>query len=101
MKVGQPVDIGEVFEDKEYFPIYYNQSAVAFNIFTSSAEKPRYTDDHGCSKLGVLTVEYQDQDKGYDRPVAVKMMYGQTELGVEAVEKKTGQKVNANLDFLG
>ena len=101
VKVGQPVDIGEVFEDKEYYPIYYDQSAVAFDIFTSSAEKPRYTDDPGCNKLGKLTVEYQDPDKGYDRPVAVKMMYGQTELGVEAIEKKTGQKVNAHFDFLG
>ena len=101
VKVGQAVDIGEVFEDKEYYPIYHNQSAVAFDIFTSSAEKPRYTDDTGCNKLGLLTVQYQDQAKGYDRPVAVKMMYGQTELGVEAVEKKTGQKVNAHFDFLG
>ena len=101
VKVGQPVDIGEVFEDKTYLPIHHDQSAVAINIFTSSAEKPRYTDDPGCNKLGVLTVEYQDKEKGYDRPVAVKMMYGQTELGVEATEKKTGQKVNAHFDFLG
>lgn len=101
VKVGQPVNIGESFEDKKYYPIYQDQVSVAFDIFTSNFEKPKYTDDVGCNKLGTVTVDYQDKELGFDRPVAVKMIYGQTELGVEAIEKKTGQKVNAHFDFLG
>ena len=101
VKVGQPVEIGETFEDKNYYPLHHDQRSVEFDIYTSDKEKPKYTDEPGSNKLGKLTVEYQDQEKGLDRPVAVKMMYGQTELGVEAIEKKTGQKVNAYFDFLG
>ena len=101
VKVGQPVSVGDTFEDKNYYPLYEDQRAVGFEVYTSSTPKPKYTDEHGCTKLGQLTVEYEDKGTGYDRPVSVKMMYGQTELGVEAIEKKTGQKVNAYFDFLG
>ena len=101
VQIGQSVNVGDSFDDQTYYPISADQAEAAVEIFASDKPKPKYVDEEGCSKLGVLNMQFQDLALTCDKPIAVKMMYGQTELGVEAIEKNTGQKVNAYLDFLG
>ena len=100
VEVGEEVQVGKTSEEKSYIPSSRSQTSVTVRIYTSDKPKPYYVDERGCEKLGDIFVDMSDIHSYRDRSFLVKMIYGNTELGVEAKVEKTGEVVNASFDFL-
>ena len=101
VEMGEKVEEGTVFGEKTYVPVSRAATALNLNVYTSEEKNPNYID--GCTKLGNLTVDLTDPEivSYEDKNTLVKMIFGGTELGVEAKVVKTGQVVDAKFDFLG
>ena len=107
--MGQSVDVNEATEERIYYPAYADQTKVSLQVFVSDEHCPCYTTDPSCTRLGELTVDMPDTTGGLKRKVGVKLIFGGTELSVEAEIKKKGQrkgeeglgeKTRASFDFL-
>lgn len=72
---------------------------MVFSFYASDNVKPTYVTDKSCKPVGELTVDITGA--GTDWSVSVQLSFSGTELEAEAVEKQTGMKTNAKLDFLG
>ena len=99
-EIGKEYSPGESFGKHEYVPSGPGQKEMMISVYRSSLRHPLYVDQEECTKVGEMIVELKDQEIGMDRPVVVKMIFGETELGVEAQEKKTGHVSTARYDFL-
>ena len=101
VEIGQEVKEGTVFGEHSYVPLRRNSTSIYLKVFTTKHKNPQYID--GCQYLGGLEVDLDDPEiKCYeDKEVLVKMIYGGTELGLEATIVKTGEKINARFNFLG
>ncbi|WAQ99096.1 HS12A-like protein [Mya arenaria] len=100
VEMNQDVQAGMAFEEKVYYPPSRHSKNAAVKIFTSKNKHPKYTNDHGCEFLGSLVVELPEGGKR-DKKISVKMIYGMTELGLEATKLKTGETLNVSFNFLG
>ena len=56
--------------------------------------------DSNCQLLGLVTLQFKDTRGGSDGPILLKMIFGGTELVVEAIEEKTGDTMVAHFEFL-
>lgn len=101
VEIGEEVEAGKTFAEKSYLPSSRRQSRVVVEVYTSNGPNPKYVDERGCEKLGDILVDLSNIELYEDKSFLVKMVYGNTELGVEAKVKKTGQVLRAAFDFLG
>jgi hypothetical protein len=69
-------------------------------IYQSGSIDPEYTDEADSSYLGDLEVDLSDIAGGREREVLVGIIFGGTNMKVEAEIKSTGEKVNAHFNFL-
>lgn len=97
---GQPIEVGEVTEPKTYNPLKGNQRQVVLPIYSSTSVDPEYIDEEGCNFIGDVTVDLSDTTGGTEREVVVGMIFGETDINVEAVVKSTGEKINFKMNFL-
>ncbi|XP_045203759.2 heat shock 70 kDa protein 12B-like [Mercenaria mercenaria] len=101
VEIGQEVKVGLEFDEKSYIPSSRNQTSVNVKVYTSDKKSPEYVDEPGCNLLGNIVIDVSDIDTYEERNFVVKMIYGDTELGLEARVLKTGRVLNASFDFLG
>ncbi|XP_062615746.1 heat shock 70 kDa protein 12A-like [Saccostrea cucullata] len=100
-EAGQSMDVGEATEEKTYRPTRPDQTQITLKVYVTEDRDPVYTDDPGCTCLGPsLTVDIPDTTGGLKRKIGVKLIFGGTELSVEARIMKTGETTSASLDFL-
>lgn len=97
---GQELNIDEVQSEKCYLPLTANQQRLRFGIYTSPHAAPSYIDETGSAFLGDMTVDIPSTKGGTKREVVVKMIFGGTELKLEAKEKRTGKITSAQFNFL-
>ncbi|KAH3833377.1 heat shock 70 kDa protein 12A-like isoform X2 [Dreissena polymorpha] len=95
---GQELVVGEPQSKQRYTPLEADQLSLVFDVYISLDPDPKFVTDEGCSQIGKLEVEVPDSGK--DRGVWVNMIFGGTEVTVEATEEKTGKKSKATFDFL-
>ncbi|XP_053399066.1 heat shock 70 kDa protein 12A-like isoform X2 [Mercenaria mercenaria] len=100
VEVGQEVYAGMVFEEKEYSPGSRASRSMASKIYTADKPNPAYVDDPGCRFLGKLSMDVSKIKEYRERRKRVRMIYGNTELGVEVTNVKTGEKLSAKFNFL-
>ena len=98
IKAGSVVELGtkitNIHNTSEPF-----QSIVAFSIFQSTIECPKYIDVEGCTKLGTLTVDIQDPSEEI-RKFRVNMIFGSTELKITVFDEKLGVECTTVLDLI-
>lgn len=97
---GQPIEVGEVTDQRTYNPLKGDQRRIRLPIYASLSVDPEYIDETECSYLGDLEVDVSDIRGGCEREVVVGMRFGGTDIAVEAVVKSTGEKVDARFNFL-
>lgn len=97
---GQTLVVDEAQTERKYTPVYKDQTAMSFEVFISDDSNPRFVTDHCCQRLGKINVDIPDLTGGLDREVWVKMIFGGTEIKVEAREQRTGKITTARFDFL-
>lgn len=100
VEVGHILPINTVIGPKKYLPIRKKQKCANVQIFASSDPDPYFVTDSNSQFIGLLTFQFHDSKGELDRPVLLKMIFGGTELAVEAVEEKTGNTVIASFEFL-
>ena len=99
VEIGQTVDVGQVFS-KVYNPARDDQQTLLIKIYASTQKSPEYVTDEGCWKLGKLSVQLPTNNKNTSLNIEEKMIFGETELRLEAVEPSTGSTFTAQFDFL-
>ncbi|KAK3603242.1 hypothetical protein CHS0354_007572 [Potamilus streckersoni] len=78
-----------------------DQDTYVFPVYVSCSTTPIYVTDVGCRNLGSVTITGIDTSVPLkDRKVAVSMIFGGTEVEVEAKDVHTGRKSTVILDFL-
>lgn len=78
----------------------YQQSTL-ITLYASESETVEYITDPGCSKVGQLKLGMPDTMEEVDsRELILSMMFGETEITVEAVDCASGQSARASFDFL-
>ena len=60
---------------------------------------PKFIDEEGCQLIGLVRLKLTVGD--VNSKVLVRLIFGGTELKVEAVEEKTGKMTVGHIDFLG
>ncbi|XP_052276645.1 heat shock 70 kDa protein 12A-like isoform X2 [Dreissena polymorpha] len=98
VKIGQELVVGDTNVVEKYTPVKTKQQQMTFRFYASTDRDPTFTTDGNCTDIGQLTVDLAGS--GTDRSVSVKMIFGDTELHVEAVETATGKRSECSLNFL-
>ena len=99
IEVGQTVHVNEDFEAHEYFPVTQDMRHGCLEVYASTEKNPTYVDEEGCQHVGIIRIDLTGGD--VKAKVLVKLIFGGTELRVEAVEEKTGKQTIGSVDFLG
>lgn len=98
---GQVLRIDEVQSEESYNPITADQKSINFTVYISQELNPKYVTDDDCEEMGQMNVDIPDTTGGLNRSVIVKMIFGGTELHLEAMVKRTGRVTKAKFNFLG
>ena len=98
IEVGDQVDIDEKVTHR-YIPIEKDQTKMPFTFYATKKLHPRYIDEQGITKIGILTIERTDTSSGLDWKVDVTMYFGRTEIQVEAKDVETGKIEKTSLRF--
>lgn len=99
-EVGQEFQPGEMVGSQEYVPSEQGNTTLRLSVYISPRRYPCYTDEENCRKIGEMNVKLMDNSDGIDKPVVVQFVFGNTEIGIVAKEKKTGKETSAHFDFL-
>ncbi|KAJ8298485.1 hypothetical protein KUTeg_025016 [Tegillarca granosa] len=87
IEVDQRVKVGEAVTGR-HVTIKRNQKEMLLKIFASDQKNPGYVTDDTCEYLGKVVVKLPESEEKLK--VEVKMIFGETELMVEAKEQSTG-----------
>lgn len=101
VEIDQEIEVGMVFKERQYIPTSRTSTQVELAVVTSNQKNPMYSDEPGCDILGKIEVDLSDIASYDDREILVKMIYGGTELEVEARIPTSGKLLKAAYDFLG
>ncbi|KAL3857338.1 hypothetical protein ACJMK2_012015 [Sinanodonta woodiana] len=101
VEAGESVKLYERREGKCFKLNMEDQDFYSFPIYASSQASPTYVTDEGCRKLGCGAIVNLDKAVPLkDRKVEVSIIFGGTEMEVEAKEAHTGQTSKVVVDFL-
>ena len=98
---GEEVQVGTCVE-KEYL-LYKSQARITHEIYSLSRkpnELAEFVDHEDMNKLGTITIETPNPDALEKRDVKVKMVFGSTEILVEATDVTSQNTCKTTIDFL-
>ncbi|WAR26061.1 HS12A-like protein [Mya arenaria] len=98
ISAGQSIVAGEVQHKKTYKANTEKQTTMELEIYRTLSSKPVLVTDEGCHVAGRLDLPLAG--RGLNREVEVQMIYGGTEIQVEAKEMATGKVHKCSIDFL-
>lgn len=99
VEIGQAVQVGMSFRESRYCPPCRDDRGMAIKLYTSDHRDPKFVDEYGCCQIGSLEIDFSDIANPDNRCACVKLIYGKTELGVEA-RCKSGDVIRAAFKFL-
>lgn len=97
IQADQSLKVGEAVSGR-HITIKKRQKEMLLKIYASEDSNPRYVSDEGCEYLGKVVIQLPETEEKLK--VDVKMIFGETELMVEAKESVTGSTYKAFFDFL-
>lgn len=95
----QAVSLGHVIT-RSYSPAQASQRSTIITLFASENDTVYYVSDPGCYKIGELKLEMPDISGGKKRELKMSMIFGDTEISVEAVDMTSRRSAYASIDFL-
>ena len=101
VKVDQSIALGDVVT-RMYTPAKSYQTHTVITIYCSEKQYVMYTSDPGVQRCAELYLEMPDTTGGKSRQLQASMMFGDTEIKVEArdLSATSGKVANAVIDFL-
>ncbi|XP_052280102.1 heat shock 70 kDa protein 12A-like [Dreissena polymorpha] len=97
IREGESIRVGEERSGR-HITLNTHQTEMLLNIFASPKKTPQFVDEPEVELLGQVVVQLPDRDELIK--VEVKMIFGETELHVEAQEMSTNNKYTSFFDFL-
>ncbi|XP_063447377.1 heat shock 70 kDa protein 12A-like [Mytilus trossulus] len=94
----QEVSLGEKFTTS-HLTVLPMQKEMPLQIYVSTDKSPMYIDESSCTFLGSATIKFPNPTKD-TREVNVEYIFGNTEIGMTAVDEKTGTKIIASFDLI-
>lgn len=89
---------------RSYTPAKAGQKTSVINIYCSDTSDGTYITDKGVKKIGALCLDLSDiqyqQNLPKRREIQTRMVFGDTEIKVSALDVATGKCVRAAIDFL-
>lgn len=82
---------------KNYTSIKGNRTT-DFVVYVSEKYSPMYTDEDGCTRLGGATIDISDPSEIQE--LEVEFVFGNTEVSLHAVEKKSGNTCQLSFDLI-
>ncbi|WP_433620977.1 hypothetical protein [Nocardia sp. CA-120079] len=100
VRAGDSIGAAEV-RKQSYLPVQATDAEMEFDIYRTREREPRYIDDPGCERIGVMRlslhdVMHLDVDK---RSAGLEMRFGDTEITAIATLHGNGQQVTATVEF--
>ncbi|KAL4224284.1 hypothetical protein ACF0H5_017739 [Mactra antiquata] len=99
VKKNQSVRLEQLQPRRVYKPMSLGQKSMTLPIYSSSNISPKYITDEGCKKIGKVEIKMPNTTGERDRKVEVRMLYGGTQIAVQANNVTTGEIVEAEIDF--
>ena len=96
---GQDLVVGQAQTSQRYAKFDEKQITLDFEIYKSSEKNPRFVTDPGCELVGKLEVNVS-AESGKEVGILVKMIFGGTEIVVEAENEKTKKVQKTTLNLL-
>lgn len=84
---------------RSYFTPYKHQDKMDFVMYTSEDCNPAYVDDESCCLLGEATIRFSDTCEER-RWVDVEYVFGNTEIGITAVDRNSGKHISAKYNLI-
>jgi hypothetical protein len=97
VKIDQLVETGTPISDETYTPINPEESAMPFDVVTSTSRNPGFVTDVDSRKIGNFEVNLPYCELKSQKEVNVKMIFSGTELNIEASDNITNQSSSAGL----
>lgn len=97
--VDQSVALGEKVM-RSYTPAKSYQTSTVIGIYCSDKEHVMFTTDPGVRRCGELYLEMPDTTGGTSRELQATMVFGDTEIKVEAIDLTSNKVGRATIDFL-
>ena len=97
--VDQSITLGERVT-RRYTPAKSYQTSTVISVYSSEKEHVLYTSDPGVRRCGELYLEMPDTTGGKARELEMTMLFGDTEIRVEAIDITSGKTAKASIDFL-
>lgn len=94
----ESVDAGTKIK-RSYFTPYKHQDKMDFMIYISDDFNPAYVDDESCNLLCKPTITFTDTCEE-TRWVDVEYVFGNTEIGITAVDRNSGKEINATFNLI-
>lgn len=96
--IGQPLVVNEtVFEHVCHPTSAYDRTA-NIDVYESDLENPKYTLDTECRRVGSLSLDIPDVERGKSRKIRIKMHFGHTQIYVSAHEEGTENVIRAKFN---
>ena len=98
-EAGQSVCHDDTFEGIECFPYGPKSRGITVKLFATPNTTPQFVDDPDSISIGEVYVDCQDKH-GRVSSARVTLVFGGTELEVQAVNTTTGELTSAKFNFL-
>ncbi|KAL3880726.1 hypothetical protein ACJMK2_032943 [Sinanodonta woodiana] len=100
---GETVIVGQAKPEQRYTPVEEGQKTLVMNVYISTDSDPKFVTESSCRLLGTLNVvaPVVDGKTSKEYGVWTKMIFGDTELKVEARDEKNNKVTKSNFNFLG
>ncbi|OWF39272.1 heat shock 70 kDa protein 12A-like [Mizuhopecten yessoensis] len=99
IEIGQQVTPGHT-ESQVFQALKPDEATLECTVYVSDQRDPVFVDDGGCTRLGLLTVPLDPNRRGAVE-VEETLVFGETELHVQAKDMANGNMYEARFDFLG
>ncbi|XP_077498368.1 heat shock 70 kDa protein 12A-like isoform X2 [Amblyomma americanum] len=95
----QSVGQGDVVV-RSYTPAKSGQTRSIIHVYCSERDDVRFITDPGVVRCGTLVLDLSQQDAPGRREIQARMVFGETEIKVSALDVATHKCVRADIDFL-
>ena len=108
VQIDDSVGLGDTVI-RSYTPAKQGQKQSIINIFMTENEKAKFITDKGVKKCGSLKIDLSNEEGGNKdispardgrREIQTRMVFGDTEIRMSALDVSTGQIVKSSIDFL-
>jgi hypothetical protein len=80
-------------------PAFTESHEVTVQLFKTRAADPRYVDEEGCELAGELKVDVSETAGQAERPLALLLYFGRSQVQVEAIDLTTGTRFQVAIEF--